>query len=99
MRRLARKGVVFRAGDEGAVLYRLRAGLVRMVEILPDGRLIAVRHVLPGDFFGEEALEGRPYRYTAEAMTEAAVEGHFPEGMGLDGWQQVARSLAEQMAR
>ena len=69
MKRFARKETIYLRGEEARTLYRLEEGLVRVVELLPDGRLITLRHVLPGDYFGEEALEGTAYRYTAEAMT------------------------------
>ncbi|WP_135256135.1 helix-turn-helix domain-containing protein [Thermus caldilimi] len=99
MKRIARKEVVYLAGDRADTLYRLESGLVRIVELLPDGRTLTLRHVLPGDFFGEEALEGKRYRYAAEAMTEAVVRGYDPRGMGHEELQQVARNLARQMRR
>ncbi|MFN3179233.1 MAG: helix-turn-helix domain-containing protein [Thermus sp.] len=99
MKRLNRKEVVFLAGDRADTLYRLREGLVRIVELLPDGRTLTLRHVLPGDFFGEEALEGKRYRYAAETMTEAVVEGLDPKGMDHEALHQVARNLARQMRR
>ncbi len=99
MKRLNRKEVVFLAGDPADTLYRLRSGLVRIVELLPDGRTLTLRHVLPGDFFGEEALEGKRHRYAAETMTEAVVEGLDPKGMTHEALHQVARNLARQMRR
>lgn len=99
MKRLNRKEAVFLAGDRADTLYRLRSGLVRIVELLPDGRTLTLRHVLPGDFFGEEALEGKRYRYAAEAMTEAVVEATDPKGMDHEALHQVARNLARQMRR
>ncbi|MEN2983117.1 MAG: helix-turn-helix domain-containing protein [Thermus sp.] len=99
MKRIARKEVVYLAGDRADALYRLESGLVRIVELLPDGRTLTLRHVLPGDFFGEEALEGRRYRYAAEAMTEAVVRGFEPKAMTHEELHQVARNLARQMRR
>lgn len=99
MRTLARGAAVYRSGDGGDTLYRLESGLMRVVELLADGRFLTLRHVLPGDNFGEEALEGKRYRYAAEAMTEAGVRGYDPQGMGPEELRQVARNLARQMRR
>mgnify|MGYP003389887198 CR=1 FL=1 len=99
MKRFARKETIYLRGEEARTLYRLEEGLVRVVELLPDGRLITLRHVLPGDYFGEEALEGKAYRYTAEAMTEAVVQGLDPRAMDHEALHRVARNLARQMRR
>ena len=99
MKRFARKETIYLRGEEARTLYRLEEGLVRVVELLPDGRLITLRHVLPGDYFGEEALEGNAYRYTAEAMTEAVVQGLDPRAMDHEALHRVARNLARQMRR
>ena len=94
MKRFARKETIYLRGEEARTLYRLEEGLVRVVELLPDGRLITLRHVLPGDY-----LEGKAYRYTAEAMTEAVVQGLDPRAMDHEALHRVARNLARQMRR
>jgi CRP-like cAMP-binding protein len=99
MKRYSRKEAIYLAGDRADTLYRLQEGLVRIVELLPDGRTLTLRHILPGDFFGEEALEGKRHRYAAEAMTEAVVVGLDPKRMGHEELQLVARNLARQMRR
>ncbi|TBH21556.1 helix-turn-helix domain-containing protein [Thermus thermamylovorans] len=99
MKRIPRKEAVYLAGDRAETLYRLESGLVRIVELLPEGRTLTLRHVLPGDYFGEEALEGKRHRYAAEAMTEAVVRGFDPRAMGHEELHQVARNLARQMRR
>ncbi len=99
MKRFGRKETVYLRGERAQTLYRLEEGLVRIVELLPDGRLLTLRHVLPGDYFGEEALEGKAYRYTAETMTEALVRGLDPRAMDHQALHQVARNLARQMRR
>ena len=83
MKRFARKETIYLRGEEARTLYRLEEGLVRVVELLPDGRLITLRHVLPGDYFGDEALEGKAYRYTAEAMNCCASAGKTPDGRSV----------------
>jgi CRP-like cAMP-binding protein len=99
MKRIRRKEVIYRAGDRAEALYRLERGLVRIVEILPDGRQLTLRHVLPGDYFGEESLSERNYRYTAEALTEAAIDALVPRELSLEELRHVASSLASQMSQ
>lgn len=99
MKRVRRKEVIYRAGDRAEVLYHLERGLVRIVEILPDGRQLTLRHVLPGDYFGEEALSERSYRYTAEALTESAAFAVDAKALSADELRSLAGSLASQMVQ
>ncbi|WP_027882292.1 cyclic nucleotide-binding domain-containing protein [Meiothermus rufus] len=99
MKKVRRKEVVYRAGDRAEAIYRLERGLVRIVEILPDGRQLTLRHVLPGDYFGEEALTERQYKYTAEALTEAAAFALDPKALTHDEMRALAGSLASQMVQ
>ncbi|RDI95127.1 Crp/Fnr family transcriptional regulator [Meiothermus sp. QL-1] len=99
MKRVRRKEVIYRAGDRAEAIYQLERGLVRIVEILPDGRQLTLRHVLPGDYFGEEALSERQYRYTAEALTEAAACALDPRALSNDDLRALAANLACQMAQ
>lgn len=98
MKRVRRKEVIYRAGDRAEALYRLERGLVRIVEILPDGRQLTLRHVLPGDYFGEESLSERNHHYTAEALTEAAAHALDPRSLSPEELRHVASSLASQMS-
>ncbi len=99
MKKVRRKEVVYRAGDRAEVLYHLERGLVRIIEILPDGRQLTLRHVLPGDYFGEEALSERQYKYTAEALTEAAAFAVDPKTLSNEDLRALAGSLASQMVQ
>jgi CRP/FNR family transcriptional regulator, LitR-dependent transcriptional activator len=99
MKKVRRKEVVYRAGDRADVLYHLERGLVRIIEILPDGRQLTLRHVLPGDYFGEEGLSERQYKYTAEALTEAAAFAVDPKTLSTDDLRSLAGSLASQMVQ
>lgn len=94
-----RKEAFYLAGDFAESLFLLESGLVRIVELLPDGRQLTLRHVLPGDYFGEEVLEGGRHRYTAEAMTEAKAQALNPKAFSHQEIQEVARNLARQMRR
>lgn len=99
MKKVRRKEVIYRAGDPAEVLYQLQRGLIRIIEILPDGRQLTLRHVLPGDYFGEEALSERAYKYTAEALTETAALAVDPKTMSGDDLRSLAGSLASQMVQ
>jgi CRP-like cAMP-binding protein len=99
MKKVRRKEVIYRAGDRADAIYHLERGLVRIVEILPDGRQLTLRHVLPGDYFGEEALSEQQYRYTAEALTDAAAFAVDPKTLSGDDLRALAASLASQMAQ
>ena len=99
MKKVRSKEVIYRAGDRADVLYRLERGLVRIIEILPDGRQLTLRHVLPGDYFGEEGLTERQYKYTAEALTEAAAFAVDPKTLSNDDLRALAGSLASQMVQ
>jgi CRP-like cAMP-binding protein len=92
-----RKEVVYRAGDRTDVIYRLERGLVRIIEILPDGRQLTLRHILPGDYFGEEAFAEQQYKYTAEALTEAAAFAVDARTLSSDDLRALAANLASQM--
>jgi CRP-like cAMP-binding protein len=97
MKKVRRKEVVYRAGDRTDAIYRLEQGLVRIIEILPDGRQLTLRHIMPGDYFGEEALAEAQYKYTAEALTEAAAVAVDPETLSSDDLRALAGNLASQM--
>ncbi|MBF6593328.1 MAG: cyclic nucleotide-binding domain-containing protein [Thermaceae bacterium] len=99
MKKVRRKEVIYRAGDRADVLYHLERGLVRIIEILPDGRQLTLRHVLPGDYFGEEGLSERAYRYTAEALTDAAAFAVEAKSLSTDDLRSLAGSLASQMVQ
>jgi CRP-like cAMP-binding protein len=99
MKRIHRKEVLYRAGDRAESLYRLSVGLMRIIEILPDGRQLTLRHVLPGDFFGEEALNEKAHRYTAEALTDVSCQSLDPKALSTDDLRLVAGSLATQMVQ
>lgn len=62
---------LYNAGEEGASLYTIRSGLVKLVQFLPDGTQRIVRLLRPGAVAGLEVLVGKPYEHTAVALQEA----------------------------
>ena len=44
MKRFARKETIYLRGEEARTLYRLEEGLVRVVELLPDGTFVTTTY-------------------------------------------------------
>lgn len=97
--RYRRGQTVYYEGDPAQSLYLVESGLIRITKLTPKGRVLTVRHVLPGDYFGEEALT-KPWRdQQVEALTEATVTVVDPAGMSREGLHTVTRSLSAQLQR
>ena len=94
-----RKETLYHDGDAASSLYRVLSGLVRITRMTPEGRLLTVRHVMPGDVFGEEAFTRGIREETAEALTDAEVETIHPNRIGGDDLREVTYSLSRQMHR
>ncbi|WP_448207605.1 Crp/Fnr family transcriptional regulator [Azospirillum sp. sgz302134] len=62
---------LYHAGEEGGSLYTIRAGLVKLVQFLPDGTQRIVRLLRPGAVAGLEVLVGKPYEHTAIVLRDA----------------------------
>lgn len=97
--RYHRGQTVYYEGDPAQALYRVETGLVRVTKLTPRGRLLTVRHVLPGDYFGEEALHLSSRNHQVEALTDATVTPIDPSRLGTEGMQQVTASLCAQLTR
>src|SRR5690625_5602753 len=69
-----RKQTLYHSGDPAQSVFRVRDGLVRITRMTPEGRVLTVRHVMPGDFFGEEAFMAGQREEIAEALTVTAIE-------------------------
>jgi CRP/FNR family transcriptional regulator, cyclic AMP receptor protein len=64
-------GIIYSAGSRVIGLFGIRAGTVKMVLQSSGGREIVLRHVAPGEIFGEtELFTGRERSAEAIAMTE-----------------------------
>jgi CRP/FNR family transcriptional regulator, LitR-dependent transcriptional activator len=71
--RFNRGQMIYSQGSPTKTVYRIETGLLRLVKVTPKGRVITVRHLLPGDYFGEEALDHEFYCYGVEALTRTLV--------------------------
>lgn len=72
--RLSAKQPLYHEGDKAESFYRVKTGLIRLMRIKPDGRSVTLRHVLPGDLFGEEVFIEASRFADAQAATAAEVE-------------------------
>jgi CRP/FNR family transcriptional regulator, LitR-dependent transcriptional activator len=95
----ARRQMLYHNGDPASSVFRVRDGLVRITRMTPEGRVMTVRHVLPGDFFGEEAFTDGSREEIAEALTNAHVEAIDPNRLGHGELIEITRSLSHQMQR
>jgi CRP-like cAMP-binding protein len=65
----------------------------------PEGRILPVRPVEPGDFFGEEAFMSGKRDEVAEALTSANIEAIDPERINHADLFTITQSLSQQMQR
>jgi CRP-like cAMP-binding protein len=94
-----RRQTLYHSGDAAQSVFRVRDGLVRITRMTPEGRILTVRHLVPGDFFGEEAfIEGRREEL-AEALTTAQIEAIDPSLVNQQDLLAITRSLSQQMQR
>ncbi len=65
---------IFKEGDEGASMFIVTRGYVRVFSLGKDGERIRLAKLGPGDFFGEWSLITGDYRRHAWVETETNVE-------------------------
>jgi CRP-like cAMP-binding protein len=97
--RYRRGQTVYYEGDPALSMFRVESGLVRIAKLTPKGRVLTVRHVLPGDFFGEEALTKQWRDHQVEALTDATLVPVDPANISVENMTSVTKSLSEQLQR
>ncbi len=107
--RAARGELIYRQGEPSGLLYRADTGLIRLYQITPKGRTVTLRHVLPGDYFGEGSLglsnlsvgTGSTQRHlcSAEALTPASLYIYEPQTLSGRDLLDVSRSIGQQLRR
>ncbi|WP_045233984.1 Crp/Fnr family transcriptional regulator [Deinococcus pimensis] len=97
--RYQRGEVIYRQGEPTGRLYRAETGFVRLSKTTLRGRTITVRHVLPGDYFGEDALTAGQHPHGAEALTTAMIVTLDPRELDDAALLDVARNLGTQLRR
>lgn len=94
-----RRQTLYLNGDPASSVYRVRDGLIRITRMTPEGRTLTVRHVMPGDFFGEDALMAGERGEIAEALTLASIDAIDPDHIEAGHLMHITRSLSDQMRR
>jgi CRP/FNR family transcriptional regulator, LitR-dependent transcriptional activator len=97
--RVSKGSPVYLEGDPSESLFRLTAGMARVTKLSPNGRTVVVRHVLPGDYFGEESLNSQIHTVEAHALTDLTLEMLSPAVTDPSMLIQVTKNLSEQLAR
>lgn len=95
----SRKQTLYLSGDPAQSVFRVRDGLIRITRMTPEGRTLTVRHVMPGDFFGEEAFVNTRREEIAEALTNAQIEAIDPQMINHADLMTITQSLSNQMQR
>ncbi|MDQ7074584.1 MAG: Crp/Fnr family transcriptional regulator [Gammaproteobacteria bacterium] len=65
--------LLYRAGEQGAHIFTLRQGLLKMVQYLPDGTRRIVRLAGNSDVIGLESLLGEPYQHDAVILQRSEL--------------------------
>lgn len=71
--RLRRNHVLYLEGSSARHLYGLRTGLVKLVNLLENGKERIIRVLFPGAIFGFEALTNTPYPVTAVVLQDSEI--------------------------
>jgi len=90
---------VYHSGEQAEHLYRVHTGVFRLVRNTALGRTITLRTVLPGEYFGEDALLGGGRRCDVLAVTGGTLEVLSPASTDPEALWHVTRSLGEQLRR
>lgn len=98
-RSLRRGETLYYAGDPAPSLYRLDSGLLRAVRLTPQGRTLTVRHIWPGDIFGEEVLHDLARGHQVVALTDVTLTPLHPQHLGAAELWEITRSLGTQLQR
>jgi CRP-like cAMP-binding protein len=71
--RLHRNHVLYLEGSSAQHLYGLRSGLVKLVNLLENGKERIIRVLFPGAIFGFEALTKTTYPVTAVVLQDSEI--------------------------
>lgn len=71
--RLHRNHVLYLEGSSAQHLFGLRSGLVKLVNLLENGKERIIRVLFPGAIFGFEALTKTPYPVTAVVLQDSEI--------------------------
>lgn len=91
--RIEPQQIVFQEGDPVAHVFNVTSGVVKLYELLLDGRRQITGFLLPGDFLGLASRAG--YSYSAEAVNDVSL-CRFPRHRleeAFDRFPQLQRRL------
>jgi CRP/FNR family transcriptional regulator, dissimilatory nitrate respiration regulator len=99
--RLPAESTVFVQHDPARAFFLLSQGAVKIYKLFRDGRTATLRHVRPGETFGESVLFHDTYPSSAETMEDSALYRFDTEDFHalLLAQPQVAVNLLGAMAR
>jgi CRP/FNR family cyclic AMP-dependent transcriptional regulator len=83
--------VIYSQGDPCDAVFYLQKGGVKLGVLSPSGKEAIVAMLAPGDFFGDGALAGQPFRLATATATSASA-------LLVVGKQQMIRLLHEENA-
>lgn len=99
--RLLKRGeALARQGDEARMFYLVERGLLKLVQLTPEGHELIVRFVGPGEpFGGVVALDGATYPVTALAVETTEVHGWPKPALTrlLERFPQVRTNIMREM--
>lgn len=72
-KRVMPKDVIYREGEQGDMVYLVRAGLVKLLTYLPNGRARIVRLHTRDHWIGLDGMLGKTYEHTAIAIDDVEV--------------------------
>jgi len=73
------------------LIYRLESGFIRIAYVGEKGEVLTLRHVFPGEYFGEESLAGDKRQYYVRAVLDSRIRP-------LDT-RELPASLASELAQ
>lgn len=102
LRDVRRGDVVARQGEPADAFCLVESGLLKLLQLTPDGRELIVRFVGPAEpFGGVVALQGAAYPVTALAATPARLRVWPRETLArlLEAFPQVRHNITREMAQ
>jgi CRP/FNR family cyclic AMP-dependent transcriptional regulator len=89
----ARDEMIVHQGEPGGALHLLAHGRVAVRVSTPEGEVVTLSVLGPGDFFGEQALLGARHQRTASVVALEQVETHSMDGARFDQLRRAHPSV------
>jgi len=89
----ARDETIVHQGDPGGAFHLLARGRVAVRVSTPEGEVVTLSVLGPGDFFGEQALLGPKHQRTASVVALEPVETHSMNSARFDQLRRTSPSV------